>query len=93
MTISEEIIDLVKIKLEICQSKVNITKDLKISLRTVQSIHSGQRILGRAQKVRKRTSKADSKIKHSMQAISKSNITASAKKYAIWGPKNIDGYY
>ena len=48
MIISEEIIDLVKIKLENCQSKVDIEKDLKISLRIVQSIYSGQQIVGRA---------------------------------------------
>jgi len=66
MTISKEITDLVKIKLENLQSKVDIAKDLKISLRTVQSIHSGQRLVGRTQKVRKRTSKTDSKIKQAM---------------------------
>jgi len=71
MTISKEIIDLVKIKLENCQSKVDIAKDLKISLWAVQLIHSSQRIVGRAQKVRKHTSKADLKIKQTMQAISK----------------------
>ena len=60
-----------KIQLENCQSKVDIGKDLKISFWTVQLIHSGQRIAGRAHKVRKRTSKADTKIKQTMQAISK----------------------
>jgi len=66
---------------------VDIAKDLKISLRTVQSIHSSQRIVGRAQKVRKRTPKADSKIKQAMQVISKSSSTVSTKKYAIRCPK------
>ena len=79
MTISKEIIDFVKIKLENCQSKVDIAKDLKISLRTVQSIHSGQRIVGRTQNIRKHMYKADSKIKQVMQTMS----TMSAKKYAI----------
>jgi len=39
--------------------------------------------MGSAQKARKRTSKADSKIKQAMQAISKGGSTVSAKKYAI----------
>ena len=89
MTISKEIIDLGKIKIENCQSKVNIVKDLKISLRTMQSIHSGQRIVGRAQKVKKRTSKADSKIKQAMQTISKGGCTVSAKKIRDLMPEKI----
>jgi len=51
MIIFKEISDLVKIKIENCHSKVDIAKDSKISLRTVQSIHSGQQIVGNAQKV------------------------------------------
>jgi len=45
----------------------------------MQSIHCGQQIVGRAQELRKCTSKADSKIKQAMQAISKGGITVSAK--------------
>jgi len=62
---------------------VDIAKNLKISLLTVQSIHSGQR----AQKVRKRTSKTDLKIKQAIQDMSKGGSTVSAKKYAISCPK------
>jgi len=81
MTISKKIINLVKIKLENCQSKVDIVKDPKISLRAVQSIHSSQRIVGRSQKVKKCTFKADSKIKQAMQAI------RSCRKFACLLPK------
>ena len=62
MTISKKIIHFVKMKLLNCQPKVYIAKEMKISLRTVELIASGSRVLRCVQKVWKRISKADSKI-------------------------------
>ena len=46
MTISEEITNLIKMKIMTGDHKVNIAKELKVSLQTVQSVASGQRTLG-----------------------------------------------
>jgi len=58
----------------------DITDDLKIRLRTVQSISSGRRTLPCSNKISKRLSKSDCKIKHTVQVISKGGYRVSSTK-------------
>jgi len=80
MTISKQIIELVKLKLVNSMSKVDIAKELQISLRTVQSIASGSRVLGCVQKVRKRMAKSNSIIKRAVKVLEKADTRVSASK-------------
>ena len=80
MTISDEIIQLMKSKLTHGMPKVDIAKDLNISLRTVQMISSGQRSTRCSNKVKKRINKSNSSIKRAVRVINKEGARVSAEK-------------
>ena len=66
MTISEEIIKLVS-----GQYKVNIERELKVSVHTVQFVTNGQRMLERSTQARVCKYKVDISVKRAMKRISK----------------------
>jgi len=80
MTISEEIINLVKLKLVSGQCKVNIAKDLNVSVRTVQSVANGQRTLRHSTKTGKCQKTLDMSVKRAMRTINKEKSRVSIKK-------------
>ena len=80
MTIPDEIIQLVKIRLTKGVPKVNITNDLNISLRTVQTISSGHRELQGGSKCRQRISKTELQVRNAVQVINKDGQRVTAKK-------------
>ena len=79
MTISEEIINLVKIKLVSWQPKVDIARELKVSVWKVQSVENGQRTLERSTKARLCKNKVDMSVKRAMKKISKEGRRVSTK--------------
>jgi len=90
MTISEEIINLVKIKLVSGHPKVDIARELKVSVRTVQSVANGQRTLERSTKARLCKNKVDMSVKRAMKKISKEGSRVSTKKVSQLLPeKNV----
>jgi len=75
MTISKEIINLVKIKLVSGQRIVDIVRELKVSVRTVQFVANGQRTKARLFK-----NKVDMSVKRAMKKISNEGSRVSTKK-------------
>jgi len=71
MTISEEIINLMKIKLVSEQLKVDIVRELKVSVRTVQCVANEQRTLERSTKARLCKNKVNMSVKRAMNKIFK----------------------
>jgi len=80
MTIPDEIIKLVKVRLVKGIPKVNIANDLNISLWTMQSSCSGRSDFQCANKSRQRISKAELQIKQAVCIISKGGQCVNAKK-------------
>jgi len=93
MTISEEIINLVKIKLVSGQPKVDIARELKVSVRTVQSVANGQRTLEHSTKARLCKNKVELSVKRAMKKISKEGSRVSTKKVKpVTARKNVAKY-
>ena len=82
MTISEEITNLIKMKIMTGDHKVNIAKELKVSLRTVQSVANGL-----SKNVKRRQAKADSFVKRAIRKICKEGTRVSTRKVSQLLPK------
>ena len=71
---------MVKIKFVSGQHKVDINRELKVSVRTVQSLTNGQRTLERSSQARVCKYKVDMSVKRANKKISKEDIRVYTKK-------------
>ena len=87
MTITEEIVNLIKIKLVSGQHKVDIPRELKVIVRMVQSVTNGQRILKRFTQARVYEYKVDVFVKRAMKNISEEDSRVSTIKVCQFLPE------